>query len=170
MLIDSGSTHNFIQDFVAYKLGVGLQSLQEFKVFIGSGDYLVCREVMRQVSLIIQDITLNEDLYVLSMEGANIVLGIQWLEKLGAVTCDCKKLSMEFELQGKKIMLQGDLPSQVSTGRRLLTSANYGPSLLRMNANRTMEVMYKKFLINSLLSCRNRQDYHHGDHSITISY
>lgn len=37
ILIDSGSTHNFIQDSVAYKLGIGLQSLKEFKVFIGSG-------------------------------------------------------------------------------------------------------------------------------------
>lgn len=114
VLIDSGSTQNFIQDSVAYKLGVGLQSLQEFKVFIGSGEYLVCREMVRQVPLTIQEVTLNEDLYVLSMEGANIVLGIQWLETLGAVTYDYKKLSMEFENQGKKINFQGDLPSQVS--------------------------------------------------------
>lgn len=53
-----------------------MQSLQEFKVFIGSGEYLVCREVVRQVPLTIQEVTLNEDLYVLSMEGVNIVLGI----------------------------------------------------------------------------------------------
>lgn len=51
VLIDSGSTHNFIQNSVAYRLGIGLQSLQEFKVFIGSGEYLVCREVCRQVPM-----------------------------------------------------------------------------------------------------------------------
>lgn len=45
ILIDSGSTHNFVQDNVAYKLEVGLQPLPEFKLFIGSGEYLVCREV-----------------------------------------------------------------------------------------------------------------------------
>lgn len=45
ILIDSGSTHNFVQEAVAYKLGIGIQSLPEFKVFIGSGEYLVYREV-----------------------------------------------------------------------------------------------------------------------------
>lgn len=49
ILIDSGSTHNFIQDSVAYHLGIGMQSLEEFKAFISSGDYLVCREVCRHV-------------------------------------------------------------------------------------------------------------------------
>lgn len=73
---DSG-THNFIQDSVAYKLGIGLQSLQEFRVFIGSGEYLVCREVCRQVPLMIQKVALKEDLYVLAMEGVNVVLGVQ---------------------------------------------------------------------------------------------
>lgn len=45
ILIDSGSMHNFIQDTITYKLGLGLQNLPEFKVSIGSREYLVCREV-----------------------------------------------------------------------------------------------------------------------------
>lgn len=59
---------------------------------------------------------MNEDLYVLAMEGANIVLGIQWLETLGAVTCNYKKLTMEFQHQGKAVCLQGDTPLQISNG------------------------------------------------------
>lgn len=60
--------------------------------------------------------TLNEDLYVLTMEGANVVLGIQWLEKLETVTCNYKNLSMEFQLDGKQICFQGDNPSQIWNG------------------------------------------------------
>lgn len=116
VIIDSGSTHNFIQDSVAYRLGVGLQSLQEFKVFISSGEYLLCQEVCRQVPLTIQEVTMIEDLYVLTMEGANVVLGIQWLETLGAVTCNYKNLTMEFQHQGRHVCLQGDTPSQISNG------------------------------------------------------
>lgn len=67
ILIDSGSTHNFNQDVMTYILGVGLQSLPEFKVFIGSGEYLVCREFCRQVPLCIRKVNLQEDLYVLVM-------------------------------------------------------------------------------------------------------
>lgn len=116
ILIDNESTRNFIQDSVAYKPGIGLQSLQEFKVFIGSGEYLVYWEVCRKVTLTIQELTMNEDLYVLSMKGANIVLGIQWLETLGPVTCNYKQLKMEFQHQGKSICLQGNTLDQISNG------------------------------------------------------
>lgn len=101
---------------VAYKLGVGLQTLPEFKVFIGNGKYLMCCEVCRQVPLIIQEVVLKEDLYVLAMEGANIVLGIQWLETLGSVTTNYKTMSMEFCYKGKQIQFQGDTPSHISNG------------------------------------------------------
>lgn len=67
---------------LAYKVRINLQSLQEFRVFIGSGEYIVCREVCRQVHLVIQKLTLKEDLYVLAMEGVNDVLDIQWSETL----------------------------------------------------------------------------------------
>lgn len=86
ILIDSGSTHNFVQDSVVYKLGVGLQPLPEFRVFIGSGESLICREVCRKVPLVVQEVTIIEDPYVLAVEGANVVLGIQRLETLGSVT------------------------------------------------------------------------------------
>lgn len=47
VLIDSGSTHNFVQESVASRLGYEIQTLPEFKVFIGSGEYLTCRQVCR---------------------------------------------------------------------------------------------------------------------------
>lgn len=50
------------------------------------------------------------------MEGANIVLGVQWLETLGAVTIDYKNMTMEFGYQGKLIKLQGDTPALISNG------------------------------------------------------
>lgn len=51
VLIDSGSTQNFIQELVVTRLGFAVKSLPAFKVFIGSGEYLVCKEVCRQVAL-----------------------------------------------------------------------------------------------------------------------
>lgn len=78
------------------QLGFVVESLPTFKVFIGSGEYLVCKEVCRQVNVVIQNTTIMEDLFVLSMGGAKIVLGIQWLGKLGPVTIDHKELAMEF--------------------------------------------------------------------------
>lgn len=108
VLIDNGSTHNFIQETVVTRLGFEVESLPAFKVFIGSGEYLVSKEVCRQIVISIQNTTVTENLFVLLMGGANIVLGIQWLGKLGPVTTYHKELTMEFEEGGKRIRLQGD--------------------------------------------------------------
>lgn len=43
-----------------------------------------------------------EDLFVLAMGGANVVLGIQWLGKLVPVTTDHKKLSIEYWRENKR--------------------------------------------------------------------
>lgn len=41
------------------------------------------------------------------MEGANVVLGVQWLETLGVVKTDYKNLSLEFNYGEKVVKLQG---------------------------------------------------------------
>lgn len=90
------------------RLGFEMQSLVEFRLFIGSGEYLICKEVCRRVSMTIQNTMIKEYLFVLSMGGANIVLGIQWLEKLGSVTTNYKELTMEFHDGDRHVILQGD--------------------------------------------------------------
>lgn len=108
MLIDNGSTHNFIQESVVHKLGVALQELPKFRIFIDSGDYLVRREVCQRVAITIQDAVITQDLFVLTMEGANIVLGVQWLETLGTVRMDYKQLMLDFECGDTSVKLQAD--------------------------------------------------------------
>lgn len=57
-----------------------------------------------QVSISIQNNIIQEDLFVLVMSGANIVLGIQWMEQLRPVITNHKELIMEFSLGDKKIL------------------------------------------------------------------
>lgn len=83
ILVDCGSTHDFIQDMVVKKLGITMEPLPAFRVFIASGEFLVCKEVCRQVTLTLQNVVLTEDLFILNLGGSNVMLGIQWFEKLG---------------------------------------------------------------------------------------
>lgn len=48
------------------------------------------------------------DLYVLPMKGLDVVLGIQWLQKLGKVTHDYVEQTMEFTLVNTTYTLKGD--------------------------------------------------------------
>lgn len=49
VLVNSGSTHNFIQQSIAIKIGCIQTPCSTFKVFVGSGKYLVCDEIFKEV-------------------------------------------------------------------------------------------------------------------------
>ncbi|XP_024031413.1 uncharacterized protein LOC112094537 [Morus notabilis] len=117
VLIDSGSTHNFIKPALAERLGLPIQPTPTFRVYIGNGDFLLCQFTCHQVSLSMQGTVFLVDLHVLQIEGPDVVLGIQWLQKLGRVAHDYAALSMEFCWEGKQVTLCGDitgLPSLIS--------------------------------------------------------
>nr|GEY95862.1 hypothetical protein [Tanacetum cinerariifolium] len=56
-----------------------------------------------------QGLSMEVDLYVLPMKGLDVVLGIQWLQKLGKVTHDYAQQTMEFTLEDVAHTLQGDV-------------------------------------------------------------
>ncbi|GKB62712.1 hypothetical protein Tco_0918898 [Tanacetum coccineum] len=55
-----------------------------------------------------QGLSMEVDLYVLPMKGPDVVLMIQWLQKLGKVTHDYSQQNMEFTLDNKTYLLQWD--------------------------------------------------------------
>ncbi|XP_043725704.1 uncharacterized protein LOC122672270 [Telopea speciosissima] len=109
VLIDSGSTHNFVQARVAQLLQLHIVPIREFKVLIGNGDYLLCSKKCKPISLQLQGHTFTIELYLLPIEGAEIVLGIQWLQQLGPILTDYKHLTMNFEWEGRKVQLQREM-------------------------------------------------------------
>ncbi|XP_073155705.1 uncharacterized protein [Henckelia pumila] len=48
------------------------------------------------------------DFYVLQLQGADVVLGFQWLELLGRITVDYKELYMEFLRDNRVVRLKGE--------------------------------------------------------------
>ncbi|GJV78676.1 ty3-gypsy retrotransposon protein [Tanacetum coccineum] len=108
VLIDNGSTHNFVRPDVVERMRLPLQATKAFKVYIGSGETLMCENVCSRVTLQMQGLEMEVDLYVLPMQGPDVVLGIQWLQKLGKVTHDYAQQIMEFTLLNTTYTLQGD--------------------------------------------------------------
>lgn len=60
------------------------------------------------MAITIQDVIVTQDLFVLTMEGMNVVLGVQWLETLGTVRTNYKNLTLEFDGGEGTVRLQGD--------------------------------------------------------------
>ncbi|KAD6119714.1 hypothetical protein E3N88_10985 [Mikania micrantha] len=82
-------------------------------VLVGSGERLPCSGIAKQVELNIQKSTVIVDLYVLPLQGWDLVLGVSWLSTLGPVITNYAAATFEFVLNGTKILWQGDTTSTI---------------------------------------------------------
>nr|GMD89757.1 Transposon Ty3-G Gag-Pol polyprotein [Ipomoea batatas] len=80
VLIDSGSTHNFITPAIVERLQLPTKSIKPFQVYIGNGDTLGCQHVCPSVEVCMQGLTFAVHLHVLRIVGPDVVLGVQWLQ------------------------------------------------------------------------------------------
>ncbi|WVZ16528.1 hypothetical protein V8G54_009510 [Vigna mungo] len=108
VLVDGGSTHNFIQKEVATRLGLAQSPTAPLKVLFGSGEELACTQVCPSMELLIQGHSFHIALYVLDMGGSDVVLGAQWLKQLGPILMDYQALTMKFVFNQSLIELKGD--------------------------------------------------------------
>ena len=114
ILVDSGSTHNFISEQVVEELNLSTQSITSFGVQIGNGDVIRCNRICHNVSLQLPGLKITQDYYPFSIGGADVVLGIKWLASLNTVQANWNEMFLIFTLNGKKYKLQG-VPHKSST-------------------------------------------------------
>lgn len=105
MLVDSGSTHNFIQSKVVKQMKLFFEPTNNLLVTIGDGSELHSEGRSSQVPLKLGEMVFKLDLFVLPLYGADVVLGAHWLAELGTVKFNYKSLWMKFHHQGKLITL-----------------------------------------------------------------
>jgi Reverse transcriptase (RNA-dependent DNA polymerase)/Retroviral aspartyl protease len=135
VLIDGGSTNNFISRQAAQFLNLTFAPTQLFRVRVGNGEALQCTAYCQAVSLYIQSHLFTTYLFILDLEGSDVVLGVQWLETLGPILTDWSQLTMEFTYNGNNIHLQGDsslLAQAISpaTLHKLIAAGGIGSSYM----------------------------------------
>ncbi|CAM8994324.1 unnamed protein product [Rhodiola kirilowii] len=107
VLVDGGSTHNFLQTRLARKLGLAIEPSRHLNVTIGNGDQLQCEGVFRGVEIKFDEASFSVDFHLLPIYGAEAVLGAQWLAGLGPVLFDYQGLWMSFTHNGTHSKLVG---------------------------------------------------------------
>ncbi|RVW76696.1 Transposon Tf2-8 polyprotein [Vitis vinifera] len=107
VLIDSGSTHNFLSDKVARTLRLPVVPTKSFTVHVANGERLLCQGRFEKVPIDLQGIPFSLTCYSLPLAGLDMVLGIQWLEMLGSVVCNWQYLTMDFNWENQARRLQG---------------------------------------------------------------
>ncbi|KAJ8616127.1 hypothetical protein MRB53_035499 [Persea americana] len=106
VLIDGRSTHNFIDQSIVSSLGLPVVR-ETFQVMVGNRETISCSGRCLSLTLGIQNQRVQADFYVLPVAACPIVLGVQWLETLGPVELDYKKLTMRFIHRGRPCSFQG---------------------------------------------------------------
>ncbi|XP_038687486.1 uncharacterized protein LOC119986865 [Tripterygium wilfordii] len=107
ILIDSGSTHNFIAERIVEEVGLPVQIIPPFGVQIGNGEVIKCNRLCQEVAVELPGLTITQDYYPFAIGGADLVLGIKWLASLNTVQANWNEMFLIFHLKGKKYKLQG---------------------------------------------------------------
>ncbi|KAF7154741.1 hypothetical protein RHSIM_Rhsim01G0051500 [Rhododendron simsii] len=107
ILVDFGSTHNFLHPGVAKKAGVRIQSIKPLTVVVADGTKISSKAMVKNLHWTVQDTDFVSDMRLLPLGGCDMVLGVQWLSTLGTVLWDFQNLQMQFSVLGKQLVLQG---------------------------------------------------------------
>lgn len=75
---------------------------------LGTGKSVVGRGECKDVKVSLGAIEIQEDFLLLELGNSDVILGIQWLEKLGTVSTNRKLQIMPFQWDGAKVIIRGD--------------------------------------------------------------
>ena len=107
ILVDSGSTHNFIDAAVISVLHIPVDKSQILEVKVANGDIIKTQGLCKDVLMCLQGQVFLVQLNVLPLGGCDLVFGTQWLSTLGVINWDFKNLSMGFNYGGQQVLLHG---------------------------------------------------------------
>jgi hypothetical protein len=96
ILVDSGSTHNFVHHHISQETNCYIRAVNNFQIMIANGGSMKCGRHCENVHLQIGDYHLKSHMFAIDMGSCDIVLGADWLKTLGPILMDFKKLTMQF--------------------------------------------------------------------------
>eukprot|EP00253_Pinus_taeda_P012205 PITA_12205 len=131
VLIDIGSTHNFIHQKVAEVVHCFVRAVSNFQVQITDGGTMKCEGRCENAKLQMGDYQLKTHMFSIHMGGCDIVLGAEWLRTLWPITMDFQELYMSFKHNNSTHTLrrlQVGSPSIISSHRmeKLLKKGHHG--------------------------------------------
>jgi hypothetical protein len=156
ILVDSGSTHNFIHCRISQETNFYIRAVNNFQIIITNGRSMKCGGHCENVHLQIGEYHLKSHMFAIDMGGCDIVLGADWLRTLGPILMDFKKLTMQFDQEGQQYNFQGiptSSPEIISSHRmeKLLKKGHLGV-ISQIHAIQAIETPFVAQDLQSILS------------------
>lgn len=118
ILVDSGSTLNFINERLVRLIQIPVTPINPFGVKIANGEVISCPERYDAVDLQIQECNFQITLFSLPLRGLDLVLGVHWLQQLGPMFCAWSQPLIRFQWEGHDrvlVGLQGQSAQQIES-------------------------------------------------------
>jgi hypothetical protein len=106
-LLDSGSSHNFIDIDMARRAGITIRPSSGLSVAVANRERIASLGKTTAQTVFIGGEPFHIDLYALPLGEYDMVLGIQSLATLGPVLWDFAKHTMAFARHGKRVFWRG---------------------------------------------------------------
>jgi hypothetical protein len=115
-LLDSGSTHNFIDLETTAELNLQqTPAPHSIKVAVANGDQISNVGIYNSLPIQIDTEQFIIDCYSIKLGGYDFVLGINWLSSLGPIIWDFNNLTMKFWRNGRRIIWKPEHTTQTTT-------------------------------------------------------
>ncbi|KAK3151411.1 hypothetical protein QOZ80_3AG0245520 [Eleusine coracana subsp. coracana] len=109
MLLDTGSSHSFVDKSLADRIGCSQSLIRPRKVKVASGNFIQCNSEIKNFTWWVPNSTFQHDMKVLQLGGYDVILGMDWLEQRGLMNCQFAEKCVEFQYENKIVRLQGIL-------------------------------------------------------------
>ena len=96
VLIDTGSTNNFLNSKVTIQMALPIENCSRFDVKVVDGRILNCDRRRPQEKLLLQDQEIIADFFLLPLNNHEAMLRIKWLTTIGDISWNFMKLIMKF--------------------------------------------------------------------------
>ena len=97
VLIETRSTHNFLDSTMAKRLNIFTFPMPDMEVMVADGKKIEKVGKYHKVKLQIQDYNLESTFYIVPLRGVDVILGIQWLQTLGTYSANHPKQFIKFK-------------------------------------------------------------------------
>ncbi|KAG8382321.1 hypothetical protein BUALT_Bualt05G0065300 [Buddleja alternifolia] len=106
ILIDSGSTHCFLDETVATNLGCHVEFTNPMLISVADGNKMVSRTVCSDFTWEIQGTKFTYPMRIIKLGGCDVVLGGDWLRNHSPVEFDYQKMKLTICKNGKKLIMK----------------------------------------------------------------
>ena len=108
-LIDSGSTHSFINEGTSKRMKWPLATTHPLSVTIANGSKVINKSVCLGFCREMQGEDYQADFRLLKLGGCHIVLRIDWTKGVSPINFDFNEMEVTLEKDGRRVVLQGNM-------------------------------------------------------------